>query len=270
MNRIDRTFARLREQGRKALIPFVTAGFPSVETTRALLPALVRAGADLIELGIPFSDPMADGPTIQRASERALAQGMTLARVLDLVRDFRRTDADTPVVLMGYANPIEAMGEVRFVEAAREAGVDGVLTVDYPPQEAEPFAARLREAGLHPIFLLAPTSKPERADEVARLGGGYVYYVSLTGVTGAGSLDVASVLARIPGLRERTGLPIAVGFGIRDARTAAEIGAVADAVVIGSRLLETLEGASDADEACRRVEEFLRPIRRALDEGVTR
>lgn len=270
MNRIDCTFARLREQGRKALIPFVTAGFPSVETTQALLPALVRAGADLIELGIPFSDPMADGPTIQGASERALAQGMTLARVLDLVRDFRRSDADTPVVLMGYANPIEAMGEARFVQAAREAGVDGVLTVDYPPQEAEPFAARLREAGLHPIFLLAPTSRPERADEVARLGGGYVYYVSLTGVTGAGSLDVASVLARIPGLRERTGLPIAVGFGIRDAQTAAEIGAVADAVVIGSRLLETLEGASDADEACRRVEEFLRPIRRALDEGVTR
>ncbi|MBI5781969.1 MAG: tryptophan synthase subunit alpha [Rhodocyclales bacterium] len=268
MNRIDRTFARLRTQGRKALIPFVTAGFPSVAATQALLPALVRAGADLIELGVPFSDPMADGPTIQHASERALAQGMTLAQVFDVVRDFRRTDADTPVVLMGYANPIEAMGEERFVQAARDAGVDGVLTVDYPPQEAESFAARLRAAGLHPIFLLAPTSKPERADEVARLGGGYVYYVSLTGVTGAGSLDVAAVLARIPALREHTGLPVAVGFGIRDARTAAEIGAVADAVVIGSRLLEALEGAEDPAEACWRAEEFLCPIRRALDEGV--
>lgn len=264
MNRIDRTFARLREQGRKALIPFVTAGFPSVETTQALLPALVRAGADLIELGIPFSDPMADGPTIQRASERALAQGMTLARVLELVRDFRRTDADTPVVLMGYANPIEAIGQAKFVDAAAAAGVDGVLVVDYPPEEADDFSALLQGKGLAPIFLLAPTSTPERIAHVARLARGYVYYVSLRGVTGAGHLDVDEVAGKVAAIKAAVPVPVGVGFGIRDGATAKRIGAFADAVVIGSALVQTMFDAP-ADQVANAGGAWLGEVRKAMD-----
>lgn len=266
MSRIQTTFQRLEAQGRKALIPFITAGDPDPGLTLPLMHALVSAGADIIELGVPFSDPMADGPTIQRASERALAFGMSLKTVLFIVREFRKTNAQTPVVLMGYANPIEAMGTEPFAMAAREAGVDGVLVVDYPPEECEEFAARLKASELDPIFLLAPTSTDERFGQVARAGSGYIYYVSLKGVTGAGNLDFDEVARRIPHIREKVGMPVGVGFGIRDAESARRIAAVADAVVIGSRIIEEIE-RSPREEAAGRVEALLRGIRVAMDGG---
>ncbi|MDX9706839.1 MAG: tryptophan synthase subunit alpha, partial [Azospira sp.] len=218
-SRIQTTFQRLQAQGRKALIPFITAGDPDPALTVPLMRALVEAGADIIELGVPFSDPMADGPTIQRASERALAKGMTMRKLLALVAEFRQTNADTPVVLMGYANPVEAMGVDRFGAAAADAGVDGVLVVDYPPEESAEFSAAMKAHGLDPIFLLAPTSTEERIAGTARVASGYVYYVSLKGVTGSAALDVDAVAARLPAIRARTGLPVGVGFGIRDAET---------------------------------------------------
>ncbi|MBI4756113.1 MAG: tryptophan synthase subunit alpha [Betaproteobacteria bacterium] len=265
MSRISATFQRLRSQGRKALIPFITAGDPDAAATVPLMHALVAGGADIIELGVPFSDPMADGPTIQRASERALRQGMSLRKVLALVAEFRGRDADTPVVLMGYANPVEAMGQEQFVQQASTAGADGVLVVDYPPEECADFAARLRAAGMDPIFLLAPTSTDARMAQVAEIGSGYIYYVSLRGVTGAGHLDLGEVVARIPAIRERVGMPVGVGFGIRDADSARRIGTVADAVVIGSRIIEEIE-SSPRDELAQRVGAFIRGIRAALDE----
>lgn len=267
MSRIQATFARLRAQRRKALIPFITAGDPSADATLPLMRALVAGGADIIELGVPFSDPMADGPTIQRASERALAGGMSLRKVLAIVSEFRREDAQTPVVLMGYANPIEAMGIETFVARAADAGVSGVLVVDYPPQECEDFAARLRAAGIDPIFLIAPTTDEARMRDVGRFGSGYIYYVSLTGVTGAGHLDPARVAERIPQIREAVGMPVGVGFGIRDAESARRIGEIADAVVIGSRIIEEIERAGE-DDAPARVQAFVGEIRRALDELV--
>ena len=263
MSRIQTVFQRLQADGRKALIPFVTAGFPAPELTLPLMNALVEGGADIVELGVPFSDPMADGPTIQRASERALAQGMSLRKVLDTVRAFRASNADTPVVLMGYANPIEAMGQERFVAAAHEAGVDGVLVVDYPPEECVSFAATAKAGGLDPIFLLAPTSGEQRFADVARAGSGYIYYVSLKGVTGSAKLDVDEVARRIPEIRAAVGMPVGVGFGIRDADSAQRIGAVADAVVIGSRIIEEIE--NNPGEEVARVRDFMRPIRAALD-----
>ena len=229
--------------GRAALIPYITAGDPSVRATPPLMHALVRAGADVIELGVPFSDPMADGPVIQRASQRAIERGVGLRQVLDMVAEFRRQDADTPVVLMGYANPIEHMGQAAFVAAAGQAGVDGVLVVDYPPEEVSDFAAMLDAAGIAPIFLLAPTSTVERIRQVAAVARGYVYYVSLKGVTGAGNLDTASVRQRVAELRQYIPIPVGVGFGIRDAQSARGIGEFADAVVIGSKLIETIETA---------------------------
>ncbi len=264
MSRIESAFQRLSESGRRGLIPFITAGDPSAELTVPLMHALVRSGADILELGVPFSDPMADGPTIQRASERALAQGMTLRKVLELVSTFRRDDADTPVVLMGYANPIEAMGLAAFTEAARAAGVDGVLVVDYPPEECRDFAAALTGAGLDPIFLLAPTSTEQRFADVAEAGAGYIYYVSLKGVTGAKTLDFDEIAARIPLIRARVGMPVAVGFGIRDAESAQRIGALADAVVIGSRIIEEIEN-SPRDRVLANVSEFIAGVRDALD-----
>ncbi|ANQ84213.1 tryptophan synthase subunit alpha [Azoarcus olearius] len=264
MSKIQTTFQRLQAQGRKALIPFITAGDPDPTLTVPLMHALVAGGADIIELGVPFSDPMADGPTIQRASERALAQGMTLRKVLQAVREFRSGDADTPVVLMGYANPIEAMGQQAFVAAAREAGVDGALVVDYPPEECVEFAAASKAAGLDPIFLLAPTSSEQRFADVARAGSGYIYYVSLKGVTGAGTLDLDEVARRIPQIRAAVGMPVGVGFGIRDAESARRIGAVADAVVIGSRIIEEIE-RSPREQACSNVTHFVKGIREALD-----
>lgn len=264
MNRIDHVFAQQRAAGRTVLIPYVTAGDPSLAATSSILDALVDAGADLIELGVPFSDPMADGPVIQRASERALAQGVTLRDVLGVTQAFRARDRRTPVVLMGYANPIEAMGIEGFLASAKSAGVDGVIVVDYPPEECAEFSRLARQNGIDPIFLLAPTSTDKRIHEVARSGSGYLYYVSLRGVTGAGHLDVEEVAARLPKIRAATQLPIGVGFGIRDAESARRVAQSADAVVIGSRVIQEIEAAGP-DHAVSRVKAFLQPIRRALD-----
>jgi tryptophan synthase alpha chain len=264
MNRIDQRFAQLRAQQRKALIPYITAGDPTPAVTVDLLHALVEGGADVIELGVPFSDPMADGPVIQRATERAIAQGVGLAQVLELVQEFRQRNAQTPLVLMGYANPVERYGTRAFVAAARDAGVDGVLIVDYPPNESEEFAAALKAAGIAPIFLLAPTSTDARIAQVGRIASGYVYYVSLKGVTGAGHLDTSEVAAMLPRIRTRVQVPVGVGFGIRDAHTARAIGELADAVVIGSRLIELIE-PQPAAAAPSVARDFLRDIRQALD-----
>ncbi len=264
MSRIQERFHALRAQGRKALIPFITAGDPEPDLTVPLMHALVAGGADILELGVPFSDPMADGPTIQRSSERALKQGVSLRRVLAMVAAFRQTDGVTPIVLMGYANPIEAMGQDLFCEHARTAGVDGVLTVDYPPEEAADFAANLRRHGLDAIFLLAPTSSDERVAAVARHASGFIYYVSLKGVTGASNLDLEEVTARLPHIRSRTGLPVGVGFGIRDAETARRVAEVADAVVIGSRIVQEVE-RSPRETLLENVRNFVAGVRAALD-----
>ena len=267
MNRIDATFERQRAAGRTVLIPYVTAGDPSLAVTADVMAALVEAGADIIELGVPFSDPMADGPVIQRASERALAQGVGLADVLELVVAFRTRDAKTPVVLMGYANPVEAMGVDVFVARARDAGVDGVIIVDYPPEEATEFAALLRGQGVAPIFLIAPTTPDDRIERIARLAAGYVYYVSLKGVTGAGNLDAGAVARKLEEIRRHVSLPVGVGFGIRDAASARAVAAHADAVVIGSRIITEIEHGAPA-EAARRAGAFLATIRQALDTRV--
>ena len=264
MSRIAARFAALAAAKRKALIPYITAGDPEPSLTIQLMHALVESGADVLEVGVPFSDPMADGPVNQRSSERALAQGMSLAGVLDLVREFRSVDEKMPVVLMGYANPIEAMGIEKFVSAAATAGVDGMIVVDYPPEECAQFADRLRSRGIDPIFLLAPTSTDRRIQEVARVCSGYLYYVSLKGVTGASSIDLAEVAARIPRIRAVTRLPIGVGFGIRDAESARAVARHADAVVIGSRIIQEIEAAGSG-EAVARVKALLKPIREALD-----
>jgi len=265
MSRIQQAFQRLDGEGRKALIPFITAGDPDAALTVPLMHTLVEAGADIIELGVPFSDPMADGPTIQRASERALAKGMKLRKVLELVVEFRKVDAITPVVLMGYANPVEAMGLEKFAGAAAAAGVDGVLIVDYPPEEAAAFGAAMKAHGMDPIFLLAPTSTAARIAQVAEVASGYVYYVSLAGVTGSGALNVDAVAERLPQIRRQTGLPVGVGFGIRDASTAARIAGIADAVVVGSRIIEEIE-KSAAETACANVRALVADIRRGVDE----
>ncbi|MDR3353388.1 MAG: tryptophan synthase subunit alpha [Zoogloeaceae bacterium] len=266
MSRIQHTFAALKAQGRKALIPYITAGFPRLESTLPLLRTLVESGADVLELGVPFSDPMADGPTIQRASEKALANGMTLAKVLAMVSAFRAGNDKTPVVLMGYANPVEAMGREAFAQAARAAGVDGVLVVDYPLEEAREFAALLQENAIDPIFLLAPTSKPERFQQLAGIASGYVYYVSVKGVTGSGTLDFDEIAARVAAIRAVLPLPVGVGFGIRDAGSAARIAAVADAVVVGSRIVEELEDAPVAEETTR-VAALAAELRRGVQAG---
>jgi tryptophan synthase alpha chain len=266
MSRISAAFKRLRAAGRKALIPYVTAGDPARETTVPLLHAMVAAGADVLELGVPFSDPMADGPIIQRSGERALRLGVGLKDVLAMVREFRAADDLTPVVLMGYANPIEAMGRDAFIGAAGAAGVDGVIVVDYPPEESAEFASGLRAAGIDLIFLLAPTSTEERIAQVARLAGGYLYYVSLAGVTGATHLDLDDVLQHLSAIRRYTDLPVGVGFGIRDGATARAVCAVADAAIIGSRIILEIEAEPLA--AAQRVGAFLRDVRRAMDAPV--
>lgn len=264
MSRIDATFERLRREGRKALIPFVTAGDPQPGLTVALMHGLVEAGADIIELGVPFSDPMADGPVIQRASERALRQGMGLGGVLDLVERFRASDASTPVVLMGYANPVENMGIDVFAARANQAGVDGLLTVDYPPEESEALAAVLRAHGIAPIFLLSPTTTEARMREVARLAGGFIYYVSLKGVTGAAHLDLSEISRRLPEIKAVTSLPVGVGFGIRDAESARAVAQVADAVVVGSRIVQEIEG-TPVDQVVERVRALVAEFRTAID-----
>jgi tryptophan synthase alpha chain len=268
VSRIEPVMSALRAQGRKALIPYVTAGFPFADVTPELMHGMVAGGADVIELGVPFSDPSADGPVIQKAGDRALALGIGLAQVLAMVAEFRRKDHRTPVVLMGYANPVEAYdlkrGEHAFVRDAAAAGVDGMLVVDYPPEECEAFADRLKGAGMDLIFLLAPTSTPERMRLVGRIASGYVYYVSLKGVTGAGHLDTAAVEQMVPRIREHVRVPVGVGFGIRDAATAVAVGRVADAVVIGSRIIQLLD-TQPRDKVASTVTSFLREIRTALD-----
>ena len=243
-DRIAAAFDRAAQQQRAALIPYIAAGNPLPETTVPLMHALVKAGADVIELGIPFSDPMADGPVIQRAAEHAIAQGIGLRHVLGMVAEFRQQDQVTPIVLMGYANPIENLGQQAFAEQAEKAGVDGLLTVDYPPEEIDDFVGLLNKHHIAPIFLLAPTSTQARIQAVGKIARGYVYYVSLNGVTGAGHLDTADVAMRLKGIRQHVALPVGVGFGISDAKSAQSISLVADAVVIGSKLIDTMTKAS--------------------------
>lgn len=273
--RLSAAFARL--SGRTALVPYITSGDPSIAATPKLMHALVRAGADIIELGVPFSDPMADGPVIQRAAERAIARGTGLRQVLEMVAQFRREDTTTPVVLMGYANPVERMGQQTFVDAAREAGVDGVLVVDYPPEEISEFAAMLHAARIDPIFLLAPTSTEARMKAVGEVARGYVYYVSLKGVTGAGHLDTDDVAQRLEVIRRHVSVPVGVGFGIRDPQSAQRLSQCADAVVIGSKIIEIMEaavkdaqqeGASQQDidqRAIQAAADWLAGIRAVLD-----
>lgn len=264
MSRIDRRFAALKAAGRTGLIPFVTAGDPAPEHTVALMHALVEAGADVIELGVPFSDPMADGPVIQHASERAIAKGVGLADVLKWVVTFRERDQQTPVVLMGYLNPVEIRGYERFAHEATAAGVDGVLLVDCPLEEAEVLAP-LRNAGLKQILLAAPTTAPARMAQLCEAAEGFLYYVSFAGITGAGRLSTQDIDARVADIRTHAKAPVAVGFGVKDAQSAKAIGEFADAVVIGSALVERLDGANTAQDVVARVEAFLRPIRAALD-----
>ncbi len=273
MSRINSTLAALKTSGRKALIPYIACGDPFADATPAIMQALADGGADIIELGVPFSDPMADGPVIQKASERALACGIGLPQVLDAVRTFRAGNQSTPVVLMGYANPLERYDQKHsqpgqtsaFIRDAAAAGVDGVLVVDYPPEECEGFAATLKAAGLDLIFLLAPTSTDERMAQVGRVASGYVYYVSLKGVTGAGHLDVGAVNSMLPRIRAHVSVPVGVGFGIRDAATARAVSEHADAVVIGSALVQLLE-VQTRDNAPATARAFMAGIRAALDE----
>jgi tryptophan synthase alpha chain len=268
VSRIQATLSALKASGRKALIPYVTAGDPYADTTPQIMQALAEGGADIIELGVPFSDPMADGPVIQKASERALARGIGAPQVLAMVSEFRKVNSSTPVVLMGYANPVERYdqreGPGAFIRDAAAAGVDGLLVVDYPPEECEAFAAQLKAAGLDLIFLLAPTSTEERMKQVGRIASGYVYYVSLKGVTGAGHLDTAAVAEMVPRIRRHVSVPVGVGFGIRDAASARAVAAVSDAVVIGTRLIQIVESES-RDNAPLAAKAFMAEIRAALD-----
>jgi tryptophan synthase alpha chain len=266
MSRIPGMFQALLAQGRIALIPFVTAGDPQPDVTVPLMHAMVAAGADLIELGVPFSDPIADGPVIQRATERALAHRVSLRQVLDMVRTFRETDRTTPVVLMGYLNPIEVMGYAAFASLASAAGVDGALVVDVPPEEGADLVGALRTQGLDLVYLIAPTSTEERIAAIGRVASGFVYYVSVKGVTGAGHLDVAEVAHRLGPIRERISLPVGVGFGIKDAQTAAAVARVADAVIVGSAIVGRMEALAAKPQAIPGVvAEFLRTLRSAID-----
>ena len=264
MSKITTTFAALAQQKRTGLVTFITAGDPHPELTVPLMHALVAGGADVLELGVPFSDPMAEGPVIQRACERALAFGIGLPDVFAMVREFRKTNQSTPVVLMGYANPIERIGPDAFIAQAKAAGADGAIVVDYPPEECEEFAAAMRAAELDLIFLLAPTSTEERIRQVATVGSGFSYYVSLKGVTGAGNIDTVEVAERLTAIRKHVQLPIGVGFGIRDGATAKAVAEVADAVVIGSRIIQEIENAPK-EGAVAAVQAFVQGIRTALD-----
>jgi tryptophan synthase alpha chain len=266
MSRIQITFDKLKQQKRKALIPFITAGDPSPQLTVSLLHALVEAGADVLELGVPFSDPMADGPTIQRASERALQQGMTLRGVLAMVDEFRKRDTTTPVVLMGYGNPIEAMGWEIFAKRCQEVGVDGVLTVDFPPEESHDAFEHLQRHSIDPIFLLAPTTDDARVERVAKLARGYVYYVSLKGVTGAGNLDLSAIEQKIPQLRKHIKLPIGVGFGIRDVATALAVAKLCDGVVVGSRIVQEIEKSTEQNVIAN-VSKLVKELKQAVDQA---
>jgi tryptophan synthase alpha chain len=268
LNRIDATFGRLRREGRKGLVSFLTAGDPRPDWTVDLLHAVAGSGADIVEIGVPFTDPLADGPVIQRASERALNHGVTMDDVLDLVGEFRRGDPETPVVLMGYANPVERMGVDRFAERAAAAGVDGVLTVDMPPEEAEEWTRPLPGHGLHPVLLAAPTTSAERRQRILALTGGFLYYVSMAGVTGGAGLDPEDVAAHVAPIREEADLPVAVGFGVRDADSAAAVAGSADAVVVGSALIRTVEAhleQTDAGPLREALREQIADLRRGVD-----
>ncbi len=264
MSRIQSTFAALKANNKKALIPYITAGDPHPKFTVELMHAMVASGADIIELGVPFSDPMADGPVIQRASERALVHKVGLRTVLALVKEFRQTDDRTPVVLMGYANPIEAMGTAVFAESAKASGVDGVLTVDYPPEECDGFIAELNQYDIDSIFLLSPTTEEKRIDLVVKQATGFLYYVSLKGVTGAANLDVEEVRARVANIRKQTNLPVGVGFGVKDAATAKSVAAFADAVVVGSRTVLTIEQSSE-ETLLANISTLIQELRVAID-----
>lgn len=266
MNRIATTFASLKAQNKKALIPFITAGDSDPLMTVPLMHELVQAGADIIELGVPFSDPMADGPTIQRSSERALKHGVGLKDVLAMVAEFRKTNVDTPVVLMGYANPVESMGQENFAVKAKECEVDGVLIVDYPPEECENWVAQLNQFEIDAIFLLSPTTSPTRIQQVAKMAQGYIYYVSLKGVTGASHLNLSNVSNMLTQLRSYISIPIGVGFGIRDGSTAKAVSTLADAVVVGSRIIEEIE-KSPKSEVLANVGNLLKLLRNAIDEN---
>lgn len=266
MSRIASCFSACRERGRTALIPFITAGDPTPDTTVPLMHRLVASGADLIELGVPFSDPIADGPVIQRATERALAQGMSLRRLLKMVREFRAQDQDTPVVLMGYLNPIEVLGYATFAAQAADAGVDGVLIVDVPPEEGHDLVAALKSQGLDLVYLLAPTSDAGRIERIGALASGFVYYVSVKGVTGAGNLDLDAVSNKLDLIRSRIDLPVGVGFGIKDAATAARVAGIADAVIVGSAIVGRMEVLADRpEEIPAAVGEFVASLRQAID-----
>jgi tryptophan synthase alpha chain len=265
MSRIQSTFAALAAQNKKGLITFITAGDPSPALTVPIMHALVEGGVDILELGVPFSDPMAEGPVIQRACERALKFDIGIRDVIAMVSEFRKTNSRTPVVLMGYANPVEHMGQLAFIQEAKDAGVDGAIVVDYPPEECEEFAKAMQQNGIDPIFLLAPTSTEERMAQVAKVGSGFSYYVSLKGVTGAGNIDTKEVAERIAAVRRHVKLPIGVGFGIRDAATAKAVASVSDAVVIGSRIIQELEN-TPPENAVEKVRSFVAGIRKALDE----
>lgn len=266
MSRIAATFSALQNARRKALIPFITAGDPNPQLTVPLMHELVASGADILELGVPFSDPMADGPTIQRASERALKHQVSLRNVLSMVAAFRQTNTLTPVVLMGYGNPIEAMGWETFARACAEAGVDGALTVDFPPEESHEAFAHLNQHAIDPIFLLAPTTRDERIKAVAKLARGYVYYVSLKGVTGAGNLDLSAIEQKLPQIRQHINLPVGVGFGIRDAATAQAVARLCDGVVVGSRIVQEIENSPE-NEVVANVGRLVRELRAALDQA---
>jgi tryptophan synthase alpha chain len=265
MSRIQTTFDNLKQQQRKALIPFITAGDPSLQITVPLLHRLVESGADVLELGVPFSDPMADGPTIQRASERALKNGMSLRGVLGMVEEFRKQDTTTPVVLMGYGNPIEAIGWEVFAQRCAEVSVDGVLTVDFPPEESHEAFEHLQRYNIAPIFLLAPTTTEARIEQVAKLARGYVYYVSLRGVTGAGNLDLAAIEKKMPLLRKHIQLPIGVGFGISDAATAKAVSMLCDGVVVGSRIVQEIENSAEKNVVAN-VGKLVKELRQAIDQ----
>ena len=264
MSRIQSVFAKLAQQHKKALIPYITAGDPHPRHTVELMHALVKNGADMLELGVPFSDPMADGPVIQRASERALVHHVGLAAVLDMVAEFRKQDTATPVILMGYANPVEAMGIETFVERAKAADVDGVLTVDYPPEECTDFVALLKRHDIDPIFLLSPTTEQARIDTIVNQASGFVYYVSLKGVTGSQNLDIGQVTDRLADIRTKTSLPIGVGFGVRDAETAKQVASIADAIVVGSRMVQEVEKSSE-QELLGNITALTHELRVAID-----
>ncbi|MGB7815500.1 MAG: tryptophan synthase subunit alpha [Methylotenera sp.] len=264
MSRIQTVFAALRANNKKALIPYITAGDPHPKHTVNLLHTLVASGADMIELGIPFSDPMADGPVIQRASERALLHKVGLSKVLQMVQEFRQKDTKTPIILMGYANPVEAMGADKFTQAAKAAGVDGVLIVDYPPEECKDFIVGLQANNMDSIFLLSPTSDAARVDLIVNQASGFLYYVSLKGVTGAANLDIEEVKARVAEIRTKTNLPIGVGFGVKDAATAKKVAAIADAVVVGSRMVVAIE-QSNEDNLLSNISQLTQELRSAID-----